>query len=159
MNNFTTKDLILNALVGAIYVVLVIALSFISYGEIQFRIAEVLLVLLFFNPKLALGLLMGTFISNIGSPLGIIDSIFGTIASMIGILGIFLFRKKPAIGLLFPVISNGIIVSIMLKLVLDLPIFLSFLSVAFGEAVVLYLLGLPVYYYISKRNDLIEIIT
>lgn len=158
MQNFTIKDLILNALIGAIYVVLVYALSFMSYGGVQFRIAEVLLVLLFFNPKLAFGIILGTFISNIGSPLGVIDSIFGTTATIVGIMGILLLKKRPALALLVPVIANGIIVAIMLKIALDLPVLLSIIGVSLGEAVVLYLLGLPFYTYIKKREDIIELI-
>lgn len=159
MKNFTVKDLILNALVGAVYVVLVLALGFISYGEIQFRIAEVLLVLLFINPKLALGIILGTFISNMTGPLGLIDAIFGTLATGLGIGGILLFKKRPMIALLFPVLANGIVVSIMLKIVLDLPLIISFAGVAFGEAVVLYLVGLPFYSYLKQREDIIRLLT
>ena len=45
--NFTIKDLIKQALIAAIYLVLVIIFWEFSFKEIQFRIAEILLILIF----------------------------------------------------------------------------------------------------------------
>ena len=68
MNKMYLKDLIFQALIGAIYVVLVLVLIPISFGQVQFRIAEALLVLVFFNKKNMIGLLLGTFVANLFSP-------------------------------------------------------------------------------------------
>lgn len=159
MKDFKVKNLTLNALFGAVYIVLVLAFNFMSSGEIQFRIAEVLLVLVIFNPKLIYGLLLGTFISNfLPGGFGFVDAIFGTTASLIGILGLILFRKKPLVGLFFPVIANGLIIGFMLHFLAEAPLLLTILTVSFGQAVVLYLLGYPFYRIISKRDDLIELL-
>ena len=40
-----------SAIIAALYVALTWVLAPISYGAIQFRISEVLLLLVFFNPK------------------------------------------------------------------------------------------------------------
>ena len=101
MKKFTTKDLALSSIIGALYVALVFAFFFISFSDIQFRIAEVLLILVIFNPKLAFGIIVGTFVANTFAPgsFGIIDGAFGTLATMVGLIGLIAFRKKPIIGL------------------------------------------------------------
>lgn len=158
MKNFTVKDLIINALIGAFYVALVLLFAELSFGQIQFRIAEVLLILLFFNKKLTPGIIIGTFVANlILSPIAV-DMVFGTIATVLSIIGLLAFKKRPVIALLFPVFINGIIVGLQLKLVYELPLIASFIYVSIGQAAVLYLLGLPLYYYLNKRDDLIELL-
>lgn len=158
MKNFTVKDLIINALIGAFYVALVLLFAELSFGQIQFRVAEVLLILLFFNKKLTPGIIIGTFVANlILSPIAV-DMVFGTIATVLSIIGLLAFKKRPVIALLFPVFINGIIVGLQLKLVYELPLIASFIYVSIGQAAVLYLLGLPLYYYLNKRDDLIELL-
>lgn len=158
MKKFTTKDLVLSSIIGALYFVLVFVFSFMSYGDIQFRIAEVLLILVIFNPKLSWGIILGTFLSNLLNPLGfgIVDAVFGTLATAVGIIGLLIFRKKPIIGLLFPVLSNGIIVGLMLNVMIETPFLMNLLFVSFGQFVVLYALGFPLYYYLKKNNHLTE---
>lgn len=158
MTNFTVKDLIINALVGALYVALIFLFAELSFGEIQFRVAEVLLIFLFINKRLSLGIILGTFISNLMlSPIAL-DMIFGTVATILSIGGLLLFSKKPFIGLLFPVFVNGIIIGLSLYIQLSLPLIPSILYVSIGQALVLYLLGLPLYYYLIKRDDLMELL-
>ncbi|MDY0115275.1 MAG: QueT transporter family protein, partial [Acholeplasmatales bacterium] len=60
--NFTIKDLIKQALIAAIYLVLVIIFWEFSFKEIQFRIAEILLILIFFDKKSIIGLTLGVII-------------------------------------------------------------------------------------------------
>lgn len=158
MKKFTIKDLVLNALIGAIYFVLVFIFSFASFGEIQFRIAEVLLLLVLFNPKLSYGLLLGTFLANLLNPLGfgILDAFVGTAASLVGIMGLLLFKKIPIIGILIPTLANGLIVGAMLSILFELPYIVTVLSVSIGEFAVLLVLGLPLYYVIKKRDHLVE---
>lgn len=158
MKNFTVKDLIINALVGALYVALIFLFAELSFGEIQFRIAEVLLIFLFINRKLSLGIILGTFISNLLlSPIAL-DMIFGTFATILSIMGLLLFIKRPAIALLFPVLVNGIIIGISLKIQFDTPLIASMIYVSIGQAAVLYLIGLPLYHYLKKRDDLVELL-
>ena len=89
---------------------------------------------------------------------GIIDAGIGTLATIIGIVGLLIFRKKPLIGLLFPVLANGVLVSVMLIYIMgiDIPLWLSFLTISFGQAAVLYGLGVPLYYYLKHRSDITE---
>jgi len=149
------KDLSLNALVGALYFVLVYVFQFMSFTEIQFRIAEALLVLLLFNPKLAPGLVLGNFLVGLFSPYGIIDALVGTIASIVAIVLMIIFKKRIYATLLFPAISNGLIVGIMISITSKTPYIYNIGTVFIGEFVVMYLVGLPLYYYI-KNNDYIK---
>ena len=65
MLKFTVKDLILNSIVGAIYFILVFAFQFMSFGDLFNLIAEVLLILVLFNSKFSVGIILGTFLSNL----------------------------------------------------------------------------------------------
>lgn len=159
MKNFTVKDLTLNAIFGSIYVVLVFIFSILSFDDIQFRIAEVLLIFALFNPKIIPGLILGNFIANLGSPLGIIDSVIGSIASLIALILMVVFKNKPKIAMIFPAISNGLIVGAMLHIMLDLPLIITMFFVFLGEAVVMYLLGLPLYYYVKKNDHILDLIS
>ncbi|WP_162266668.1 QueT transporter family protein, partial [Clostridium botulinum] len=49
-SNKTTKRLVRTALIAAIYAALTLALAPISYGNIQFRISEMMVLLAFVDP-------------------------------------------------------------------------------------------------------------
>lgn len=154
MNN-KLKKVIWEAMIATMYVTLVYAFQFMSFGEIQFRIAEALLVLVFFNPRHAIGLTIGTFTANLLlSTLGIIDPIVGTLATLIALALMYVFRKKPLFALIFPVISNALIVAWMLNYTLQAPYLITMLWVAFGEATVVYLIGYPLYRTLNKNKEM-----
>lgn len=150
--NFTLKDLIKQSLIAAIYVVLVFIFMEFSFQEIQFRIAEVLLILLLFDKKSILGLTLGVFIANFFSPMLLFDITFGVIASIISFILIILFKKKPYLALIFPPLINGLIIGLGLTIIFELPFLLTFTTVFIGELVVVYLIGLPLYYLLKKYN-------
>lgn len=145
------------AIIAAIYIVLTVMLSWISYGQIQFRVAEALLVLVLYKKSGPAGLVIGCLIANIFSPFGLPDIIFGTLGSVFAVSGIYLLRKQNIfISLLPGVIANALLVGLELKLFVNLPFFLSAMYVAAGQAVVIYALGIPLYYALKKigyKND------
>ena len=147
MQNLDIKFIIKSAIIAAIYVVLTWVLSPISYGAIQFRISEILVLLVVFNPKYSLALILGCLIANTTSSLGWYDMVFGTLATIIAIIPMCFVKKLP-IAAIFPVISNALIVSFELGLAFDMfqpsAFWFNVLTIAIGEAVVLYLLGIPV---------------
>lgn len=130
------------ALIAAVYAVLTIALAPISYGNIQFRVSEVLTLLAYFNPVFIPGLTIGTFIANLMSPLGLIDIIFGTLATFISV---FLMSKMKRLWIasLMPVLVNGAIIGLELNYLFQLPLWLTMFQVAFGEFVVVTVVGVP----------------
>lgn len=85
MRRFSTRDLTLAAAVAALYAVLgyfgdIFSLTF---GAVQFRFAEALTVLPFLFPAAAPGLVIGCLITNLLSPYGVADVVFGTLATAI----------------------------------------------------------------------------
>jgi len=156
MKNFDIKFMIKTAIIAAIYVVLTWVLSPISYGAIQFRISEILVLLVVFNPKYSLALILGCFIANTTSSLGWYDMVFGTLATIIAIIPMCFVKKLP-IAAIFPVISNALIVSFELGLAFDMfqpaVFWFNVLTIAIGEAVVLYLLGIPIMISLSKNEN------
>ena len=65
LQNFTIKDLLRQAIIASLYVVLVLIFHFVSFDAIQFRVAELLLILVFFDKKSVVGLTIGVVISNL----------------------------------------------------------------------------------------------
>ena len=64
-----------------------------SFGNYQFRISEVLVLLALFDPLYIGGLTLGCFIANMLGPNGIMDVIFGTIATFISVLAVYYTPK------------------------------------------------------------------
>jgi uncharacterized membrane protein len=148
----SNKVLILNAILGALYVALVYVFQFASFNAVQFRIAEVLLVLVLFNYNYRYGLVIGTFIVNfLLSPLGIIDGVVGAFATFLTLELMYVMRKHIELAMLVPGVINGLIVGIMLNIVLELPLFESIFFVFLGETVVMLIIGLPVYYVLKSK--------
>lgn len=155
MNKLKIKDLVQIAIVATLYVALTWALAPISYGSIQFRISEILMLLVLFKPSYAIGLILGCFISNTTSSLGWYDMVFDTLATIIALIPM-LKIKNIYVSAIFPVVSNAIIVAIELYFALGIePIWLSMLTVGLGEAVVIYLLGIPFIMYLNKNDNLL----
>ena len=73
------------AVIAALYTVLTylaVAMN-LAYGPIQFRFSEALTILPVFTPAAIPGLALGCFLSNLASPLGIVDWVFGTLATLL----------------------------------------------------------------------------
>ena len=74
-----TRTLCQTAVVAALYVALT-TLNPLSWGAVQFRVANMLCALPFKNKKYAPAVLLGIAISNAASPFGLIDVAFGLLA-------------------------------------------------------------------------------
>lgn len=131
-------------LVAAVYAVLTITLAPISYGPIQMRLSEIMTLLAFFNPVFIPGLVIGTFLANMLSPLGAIDMFFGTLATLIAV---FMMNRTRNIWLasLWPVVVNGVIIGLELYYLFALPLGLTMLQVALGELIVVTFVGVPLF--------------
>ena len=136
------------------------ALWGLAYGEVQFRFSEALTILPLFTPAAIPGLTLGCLIANIGSPLGMVDVVCGSLATLIAAVGVRLVRhvriKNVArLAPLIPVVANALIVG--LEISWFLPEGLTWagfagaaLSVGLGELVVCYGLGLPLSILLDK---------
>ena len=150
-NNNTVKRLVKTAIIAALYAVITLVLAPISYGPIQFRVSEIMVLLAFFDPFYIVGLTLGCFIANVLGPNGLADIIFGTLATFISVYAVsiterFVKSKKTSliIASLWPTIFNGVIVGWMLNYIYQFPLVLSIWEVAIGEFVVVTIVGVPI---------------
>lgn len=139
------------AIVGALYAALTLAAAPISFGLVQFRISEALCVLPWIIPEATWGLFVGCLLSNVIGGYGMIDIVFGSLATLIA--GLVTARmKKKWLACLPPVISNAIIVGAVLSVAIGVSYPVSAAYVFLGEAVVLYVLGLPLLILLTKTG-------
>ena len=127
---FTTKDLIRNAIIAALYAVLTIGLAPLSYGPIQIRISEFMTLLAYTNRKFIPGLVVGCILANLGSPYGPLDIVVGTFATFLA-LYTMRFCTTLFMASLMPVIFNGVIIGVELAYLAALPKGISLLAAIF----------------------------
>ena len=130
----TTKSVCLSAMIAALYAALTLLLAPISYGAIQCRISEAMTLLPMLLPHAVPGLVVGCLVSNLLSPVAIWDVLFGTLATLLAAVGTRHFRSTPVLAALCPIVSNGLIVGGTLSIFYGLPLWLTMLEVAAGEA-------------------------
>ncbi len=156
-NELKTKRIVRTAVIAALYALLTVALAPISYGNFQFRVSEILVLLAYFDPFYIGGLTLGCFIANLLGPNGAMDVIFGTLATFISVGAISLtakYIKNKAslfIASLWPTIFNGIIIGWMLNVTVGAPLWLTMGEVALGEFVVITIVGIPIFKMIQNR--------
>lgn len=152
----TTLYLVEGALIAAVYATLTLALAPISFGGNQFRIAEAMTVLPAFTPAAIPGLTIGCLISNLISPYGAVDVVFGTLATLLAALCTRMLRNItvkgiPVLAPLGPIFFNAIIVGAEIACFttgsFEMAAFSVFIamavSVGLGELVVTTALGIP----------------
>lgn len=149
MNKINANKITKIGIVAAIYVVLTVGFAPFSYGQIQFRVSEMLTLLAFINPIYIWAVTLGTFIANMWSPLGAIDMIVGTLATFLAVYPMTKV-KNIWIASLFPTIANGIIIGIQLNILFDFPLIPSMAYVALGEFVVVTILGVPLFKTLNR---------
>lgn len=153
------KDITRLAIVATIYVVFTLIIHPLSFDYIQFRFSEILVLLCFYRKDYVYSLVVGCLIANMFSPLAVYDMIFGTMATLISVI-LISKSKNLLVATLYPVLLNGIIVGSMLYFVLDLPVsmFASIGYVAFGEFVVVSIVGFILFKILEKNRMFIEVI-
>ena len=144
----------------------------------QFRVSEAACVLALFTADAVPGLALGCAIANLANialsgtgMLGMLDVVFGSLATALGAWFTWRNRRRPALALMGPVLANALIVPLYLPLMLQGIGFytIPFTSIAIdgaypamyvfgliatgvGEAVVMYVLGLPLARALSKTS-------
>ena len=145
-------------LIAALYAVITLAFGFISYGQIQFRISEILMFLPLFGKEYIIALTLGCFLANVVGPFGVPDIIFGTLATLISSILVYYTPKLMKnnkytlfIASLWPTIINALIIGWELYKFFGVPFVLGFLQVGFGEFVVITIVGLPVFKMVNNK--------
>lgn len=154
-----TQKIVMAALIAAVYAALTLSLAFISYGQIQFRVAEALTILPFFSSTSIVGLFIGCVIANLLSPIGPLDIIVGSLATLIAAIITFYIGKsnlqyKRYLAPLPAVIVNAVLIGLLISYTAHIPFILPALQVGFGELVCTYVLGLPLLLFIDKNTNL-----
>lgn len=168
--NRKTRFLAQGAMICALYTVLtyVAASLNLAYGPVQFRFSEALTVLPVFTPAAVPGLALGCFLSNLASPLGLVDWLFGTSATLLAAVGTRMLRDVkvkgiPVLAPLPPVLVNAVIVGLEVSCLSEAGMFgwgnfswaafgAGALSVGIGQLVVCYCLGLPLLIALEKTQ-------
>lgn len=153
MKSWSTRNIAFSGMIAAYYVLVSLLLQPISYGVLQFRIAEVLTVLPILFPEAILGLGIGCFLTNLASPFGIYDWGLGTLATLIAAFLTYRFRKHWLLALAMPVIVNGLIVGSYVSSLLALPYGSTALYISISQAIIVYGLGFPLLVVLRKRFD------
>ena len=157
----TTKFLARSAAIAAVYASLTLILSPISFGSMQLRASEALSVLAYFSPTAVVGLAIGCAVANMWSPYGLVDIIFGSLATL---LAAYITYKLPKRGVwkyiapLPSVIINSAVISAVITFSaansqVSMQIFLAnALSIALPQALVCYGLGLPLMLWLDSSG-------
>lgn len=171
--NSRTTAIARTGMIAAVYaaatLVALLALQGLAWGPVQFRISEAVCVLALLTPNAIPGLTIGCVLANLialaingTGALGLLDVVFGSLATCLGALWCWKMRGNPKIAVLGPVIANALIVPAYLPLLLQgmgfytipfttialdgayIPMYLfGLVATGVGEALVMYVLGLP----------------
>lgn len=161
------KIWILITIFSALYAALSLVLGYYAFGPVQVRVSEALTLLPLLAPWPIWSLTLGCALTNLigaamgANLLGYWDVLWGTLATLIAALLTYRFRKVtfksiPIFSIAMPILINGIIIGWELTLALGpntLGMFVFYaLSVAFGEAVSVLIIGLPLIAVLKKSN-------
>lgn len=144
------------AIITALYVALSLAISPLTYGLIQIRFSEMLVLLCFYNKDYCYSLTLGCLLVNIFSPLGWVDVVFGTIGTILSVVGI---RLLPRDYLAFiPPTLCTVLVALEFYFVMHEPFWLSFGTIMAGEFIAVGVIGTPVFMLLSKRQEFLRLV-
>ena len=151
-----------------------------AWGPVQFRVSEALTVFALLTPAAVPGLTLGCVLANLVNtviagtgPLGLLDVVFGSLATNLAARWMWRFRTKLPLALAGPVIFNALIVPAYLPLLLMglgyyiLPFaqisldgvwwamyLFGLASTGIGEAAVVYLLGRPLHRALARSSTI-----
>ena len=151
-NKVNVKFLVITAMVASVYLVLTLAIAPLSFGLIQVRFSEMLMLLAFFDRKYAPGLILGCFLANCFSPFGIMDVVFGTGCTAAVMFCVVKFAKSLFGASLWIVFCNAFI-GIELYL-FGSPLWLSMAMVALGEFLSVSICGVVLMKMLMKNRVL-----
>lgn len=155
--NIKTKRLTHAAIIAALYVVLTYASNMfgLASGPIQVRISEALTILPYFTSAAIPGLFIGCLSANLIMGAGVLDIVFGSVATFLGAIGTYLMRKKSKyFAPIPPIVANMLIVPCVLIWAGASGAWWYFaLTVGAGELVSCGIFGIILYNAIEKKID------
>ena len=157
MNNKKTLFLTEAAVIAAIYTALVLVFQPISFGPIQFRIAEALTILPYFTPAAIPGVTIGCLLSAFFSGADVLDLVFGSLATLIAAFLSYQLRRNKYLVPVPPIVANALIIPWVLRYAYDIPDAIPFmmLTVGTGEVFSAGILGLVLLFALDRVKNII----
>jgi uncharacterized membrane protein len=165
---------VIAAVYGAVTLLTLAFGGVLAWGPVQLRVSEAVTVLAVFTPAAIPGLTIGSFIANLANPQAVwpfsaLDVVFGSLGTLLGAIWSWRFRERSWLALLGPVVTNALIVPAYLPILIkaievhavsvsgvllsemSLPLYgATVATVAIGQAVVIFGLGLPLLIALRK---------
>lgn len=149
------------SLIAAIYIVLILIqvlpfpLASLTFGPIQLRIAEGLVLLPLIESAAIPGVFIGCLLSNLllasYSGFGLIDILGGSLVTLVAAY-LTSKAKNKYIGMISPIVLNGLIVSIWVSYFTKIPYVYTVLGIGGGELASLLLFGNIILYVYEKAS-------
>lgn len=158
------RTIAVNGIIAALYIAVSFFIQPFGFTNIQFRVSEMFNHLIIFNKKYFFGIVLGVFFTNLFfSPMVAYDLVFGVGQSVIALL-ISIFSMRYIKNIWARMSFNTLIftftmfiIAFELNLAFGLPFYLTWLTTAAGELIVM-AIGAPVMIAINKRVDFKKII-
>ena len=139
------RYLVQSATIASIYIVLTLMANMFGLANyaVQIRFSEALTILPAYIPAAIPGLTIGCLISNLMTGAMALDIIFGSVATLIGAIFTYVFRRDKWFAPIPPIISNTLIIPIILAFVYQFEgsIWYFMLTVGLGEILSCGILG------------------
>lgn len=153
------------SLISAIYIVLVLVqvlplpLATLTFGPIQLRLAEGLVLLPLVESAAIPGVFVGCLLSNLllasYSGFGLIDIIGGSLVTLVAAILTSKMKSKIT-GIIPPVLLNGLIVSIWVSYFTRVPYIYTAIGITIGELVSVGIFGSLFLYVYEKATNFKE---
>jgi uncharacterized membrane protein len=169
MKTTTTKRICRAGVVAALYVTLTYVFMPFAFGPFQIRPAEALCILPLFFSEAIPALWIGCMLSNLSSPYFVYDVIFGGLATLLASISTYEIGRhikkdgaRFAVGGVFPVLFNGLIIPFIIVFLcgggegyssLAVAYFAFAGSIALTESVWVYALGAPLYAVVRRLRE------
>lgn len=132
-----SRRVVYSALIAALYAVLTIVLSPISFGPLQFRASNLLVGLMFYDIDYCFGLALGVFLGNLASPFGPLDWAIMPFVTLIGTMSAYVTRRYWYIGIILWATITSIGVAIFpLGMGAQLPFLVTFPYILVSQLIV-----------------------
>ena len=146
-----TNRLARGAVIAALYALLTMVLP--AYGPLQFRLSEIMTLLAYYDPFYILPLTLGCALANIASPFGIVDVIFGSLASFLALKSMSK-TKNIYLASIWPAFFSFIIgLEIMAFSAEPVNFFLVTGQIMLSQLIVVSVIGVPIMKVLMKNEN------
>lgn len=153
------------SLIAAIYIVFVLIqilpfpLATLTFGPVQLRLAEGLVLLPLVEAAAVPGVFVGCLVSNLllapSSGFGLVDILGGSLVTLLAAYLTSKMKNKVS-GMIPPIVLNGLIVSIWVSYFTRIPYLYTVIGITAGEFISVALFGSLILYVYEKATSFRE---